>query len=277
VGGWCGGTVGAGGYWLLERDGDIHRFGAAPDLPGVDLPPGIDAVTIASRPQGDGFWVLSSDGDIHARGGAVDFGRVDIAQLTKPGERATTMSAMPDGAGLWVFTSAGRILSFGSAPPASSLLGAAEILALQLEGPVISAVATPTGAGAYMVASDGGVFAVGDAEFRGSVRGQLTQLHGPPGLPAHPIVGIVSDPDGRGYWMVGRDGGVFSFDAPFRGSLPAQLSFEQLFAPINAMVPYGNGYLLIGGDGGVFTYSEKPFAGSASGQADSAVVDIATA
>jgi hypothetical protein len=96
-------------------------------------------------------------------------------------------------------------------------------------------------------------------------------------MPAHPIVGIVSDPDGKGYWMVGRDGGVFSFDAPFRGSLPAQFSFDQLFAPINAMVPYGNGYLLIGGDGGVFTYSDKPFAGSASGQANSAVVDIATA
>jgi hypothetical protein len=277
AGGWCGGAVGAAGYWLLERDGDIHRFGEAPKAPAIDLPSGIDAVAIAGRPQGDGFWVLSSDGDIHARGGAADFGRVNVAKLTKPGERATTMSAMPDGDGLWVFTSAGRILSFGSAPRAAALPGADEILALNLDGPVVSAVATPTGAGAYMVASDGGVFAVGDAEFRGSVRGQLSQLHGPPGMPAHPIVGIVSDPDGKGYWMVGRDGGVFSFDAPFRGSLPAQFSFDQLFAPINAMVPYGNGYLLIGGDGGVFTYSDKPFAGSASGQANSAVVDIATA
>jgi len=35
-----------------------------------------------------------------------------------------------------------------------------------------------------------------------------------------PVVGIAATPDGRGYWLVASDGGVFSFgDAPFEGSM----------------------------------------------------------
>ncbi len=34
-----------------------------------------------------------------------------------------------------------------------------------------------------------------------------------------PIVGMASTPDGRGYWLVAADGGMFSFgDAAFFGS-----------------------------------------------------------
>ena len=278
--GWQGSgsvSLGNAGYWLLEQDGDVHQFGIAADLGEARPGPGATAVAIAPRPQGDGYWVLSSDGELQARGAAADFGRVDLTQLTKPGERLSALSAMPDGKGLWAFTTAGRILAFGSAPPASRLNGAARVLALQLEGPVVSAVATPSGKGVLMVAADGGVFAVGDARFAGSLRGELTRILGPPGLPAHPVVGIVPDPDGSGYWMVGRDGGVFSFAAPFRGSLPELVSYEALHAPIGGMVSYGRGYMLIGADGGVFNFSNRPFAGSASGHANSPVVGIATA
>ena len=67
----------------------------------------------------------------------------------------------------------------------------------------------PTGAGYWLVASDGGVFAYG-APFVGS--------HG--GSPLNnPIVGIASTPDGAGYWMAASDGGVFTYgDAVFHGS-----------------------------------------------------------
>ena len=35
-----------------------------------------------------------------------------------------------------------------------------------------------------------------------------------------PMVGIASTPDGKGYWLVAADGGVFSFgDAGFYGSM----------------------------------------------------------
>jgi hypothetical protein len=81
--------------------------------------------------------------------------------------------------------------------------------------------ATPTGQGYWLVASDGGIFAFGDAPFYGSMGGQpLNQ----------PIVGmaapIAAPPTGTspppttvaGYWMVAADGGIFSFDTPFFGS-----------------------------------------------------------
>ncbi len=38
-------------------------------------------------------------------------------------------------------------------------------------------------------------------------------------MPAAPVVGIAATPDGKGYWRVGADGGVFGFgDAVFFGS-----------------------------------------------------------
>jgi hypothetical protein len=63
------------------------------------------------------------------------------------------------------------------------------------------------------VASDGGVFAFGDASFYGSVPGQGI-------VDPAPVAGVVATPDGRGYWIVGRDGALYSYgDAAFLGSL----------------------------------------------------------
>jgi uncharacterized protein YkwD len=76
---------------------------------------------------------------------------------------------------------------------------------------------TPTGRGYWLVASDGGIFAFGDARFHGST-GALTL--------ARPIVGMAAAPTGSGYWLVASDGGVFAFGAArFAGSAahaPAQ-------------------------------------------------------
>ncbi len=61
---------------------------------------------------------------------------------------------------------------------------------------------TPDGEGYWLVASDGGVFAFGDAAFYGSTGDiQLNQ----------PIVGMAATPDGHGYWLVASDGGIFAF------------------------------------------------------------------
>ncbi len=61
------------------------------------------------------------------------------------------------------------------------------------------------------MASDGGIFAFGDAAFYGSMGGQPLD---------QPIVGIAATPDGHGYWEVASDGGIFAFgDAPFSGSM----------------------------------------------------------
>jgi Bacterial Ig-like domain (group 3) len=67
-----------------------------------------------------------------------------------------------------------------------------------------------------------------------------------------------------GYWMVARDGGVFSFgDAGFYGSA-GSLRLNQ---PIVGMagVPTGGGYWLVAADGGIFSYGDAQFYGSAAG------------
>jgi hypothetical protein len=49
-----------------------------------------------------------------------------------------------------------------------------------------------------------------------------------------PIVGIATTPNGKGYWLVASDGGVFAFgDARFFGSMGG----HTLDAPVFSMAP----------------------------------------
>jgi Cu/Zn superoxide dismutase len=79
-------------------------------------------------------------------------------------------------------------------------------------------------AGYFLAASDGGVFAYGEAVFRGSRgRDRLNQ----------PVVGMAATPGADGYYLVASDGGVFAYgDAPFAGSAGGM----RLNAPIVGMV-----------------------------------------
>ena len=83
-------------------------------------------------------------------------------------------------------------------------------------------VATPDGKGYWEVASDGGVFAFGDAAFYGSMGGQPLDA---------PVVGMAATPDGKGYWEVASDGGIFAFgDAAFAGRWAASISTRRWWA-----------------------------------------------
>ncbi len=80
-----------------------------------------------------------------------------------------------------------------------------------LNAPIVGMAPTPDGGGYWMVGSDGGVFASGDAQFYGST-GSL-RLN-------EPIVGMTATPDDMGYWFTASDGGVFNYgSAGFDGSL----------------------------------------------------------
>jgi len=78
-------------------------------------------------------------------------------------------------------------------------------------------------------------------------------------------VAMAATPDGGGYWLVGVDGGVFSFgDASFFGSLPASgISVSDIVTM--ATTPDGKGYWVVGSDGGVFTFGDAGFYGSVPG------------
>jgi len=141
-----------------------------------------------------------------------------------------------------------------------------DLAEVDLNQPIVAMAALQGGGGYWLVASDGGVFAFGDAGFFGST-GSIALVS--------PMVGMAPTPDGGGYWLVAGDGGVFSFgNAAFRGSAGA----VRLTEPVVGMAstPTGNGYWLVASDGGVFTYGDAEFLGSAGAlDLDSPIVAMA--
>jgi hypothetical protein len=120
--------------------------------------------------------------------------------------------------------------------------------------PVVGIDSTPS-SGYWLVASDGGVFSFGGAQFYGSKGNQPLNK---------PVVGMAATPDGGGYWLVAGDGGLFNFgNAPFHGSMAGQSLNAAMVAM--APTPNGAGYWLVAGDGGVFAFN-APFHGSMAGQ-----------
>jgi len=166
-----------------------------------------------------------------------------------------------------------------------------------LSAPNASAATVAPATGYWLVASDGGIFSFGGAQFYGSTGGQTISgsivgaISTPNGdgyweatntgivfpfgdAPFYgdlngdtlnkPIVGIASTPDGGGYWLVASDGGIFSFgDAQFYGSMGG----KPLNKPIVGMaaVPGGGGYWEVASDGGIFSFGDAQFYGSTGG------------
>jgi hypothetical protein len=88
---------------------------------------------------------------------------------------------------------------------------------------------------------------------------------GPTGTPVPPTYyyrGVAGDRTGGGYWIVGSDGGIFSYgDAGFHGSMGGTKLNANVVGI--ARTPDGNGYWLAAEDGGVFALGDAPFFGSA--------------
>ena len=102
-------------------------------------------------------------------------------------------------------------------------------------------VPSSDGGGYFMVASDGGVFAFGDARFAGSCPG----IGGCSGA----AVAVVPDASGNGYWLATQNGNVYAFgDAPFYGAPGNQGS------PVTSAVRTadGGGYWVLLADGAVY-------------------------
>jgi GH25 family lysozyme M1 (1,4-beta-N-acetylmuramidase) len=92
-----------------------------------------------------------------------------------------------------------------------------------------------------------------------------------PGVGGHitlnkPASGMAFSPTGKGYLIVGQDGGVFAFgDASYHKSLPEIGVVPS--APIVGITvtPDGGGYWLAGADGGVFAFGDASPFGSMGG------------
>jgi hypothetical protein len=117
-----------------------------------------------------------------------------------------------------------------------------------------------SGAGYWLVASDGGVFSFGDAPYLGSLGG--TNLNSP-------IVGMavsapaISGTSDEGYWLASADGTVHAF-----GAAP---SLESITGPLSSPVvgittnPKYYRYWLVTTNGAVPSFGTAPNEGSAAG------------
>ncbi|HXY27965.1 MAG TPA: Ig domain-containing protein, partial [Acidimicrobiales bacterium] len=224
-----------------------------PPAPPPDPPP--------APPPSHGYWLVGSDGGIFSFGSAQFYGSTGSLHLQRPVVGITPTS---DRGGYWLVATDGGIFAFGDAGfhgsiPGSGLNPAGSGLPHSLNAPIVGMVPSSDGGGYFMVASDGGVFAFGDARFEGSCPG----IGGCSGA----AVAVVPDTTGNGYWVVTSTGAVYPFgDAVNHGAPGPQAS-----AVTSAVAtPDGGGYWILDAAGQVFAYGDASSmgglpAGSAGG------------
>ena len=252
----------------VESDGLTVLFlttGACTVTPSVG--PGVDYLGATGRPQTfqvgpapRGYWLVGSDGGIFSFGAAAFHGSMGGVPLQRPVVGITPTITRD---GYWLVASDGGIFSFGDATfygsvPGVGLHPAGSGLPNSLDAPIVGMVPSVNRRGYFMVASDGGVFAFGDANFEGSCPG----IGGCPGT----AVAVMPDHTGNGYWLVTNSGGVYSFgDAPFYGAPGAQSA-----RVVNAVAtPDGSGYWLLYANGAVASFGDAVNFGSPTGYVNS--------
>ena len=218
-----------------------------------------------------GYWLVGSDGGIFTFGAAEFHGSAASLNLQRPVVGITPTSSR---GGYWLVASDGGIFAFSAgffgSIPGLGLNPAGSGLAHSLNAPIVAMVPSATGNGYFMVASDGGVFAFGDAHFAGSCPGI--------GGCAGAAVAVIPDATGNGYWVVTKTGAVYGFgDAAYFGAPGAQSSS----VTSAVATPDGRGYYILDGTGQVFAYGDAIWRGgapfSSSGGLDPATAIFETA
>ena len=204
-------------------------------------------------PPTHGYWLVGSDGGIFSFGSALFHGSMGGTALQRP---VVGIVATPDRGGYWLDASDGGVFSFGDTQfygsiPGLGLHPAGSGLAHSLNAPIVGMVASHDQGGYFMVASDGGVFAFGDAHFAGS----CPSIGGCAGA----AVAVMPDASAHGYWLITSTGNVYAFgDAPYFGA-PGHGTVTSAVA-----TPDGKGYWILLGDGEVFSYGDAAELGSPS-------------
>jgi hypothetical protein len=208
---------------------------------------------VTSPSTSHGYWLVGSDGGIFSFGSAQFYGSMGGITLQRP-----VVGIVPtrDRGGYWLDASDGGVFSFGDTQfygsiPGLGLNPAGSGKPNSLNAPIVGMVPSHDQGGYFMVASDGGVFAFGDAHFAGSCPGI--------GGCAGAAVAVMPDATGNGYWLVTATGNVYTFgDAPNLGAPGPQPS------PITSAVatPDGGGYYILDAAGQVFAYGDARGLGS---------------
>jgi len=220
-----------------------------------------------------GYWLVGSDGGIFTFGLAQFYGSTGSLKLQRPVVGISPATPGTGFSGYWLVASDGGIFSFNTgfygSIPGLGFNPAGSGLPHSLNAPIVGMVPSTTGHGYFMVASDGGVFAFGDAHFAGSCPGV--------GGCAGSAVAVVPDASGNGYWVVTSTGSVYGFgDATYHGGPGVQST------PITAAAATtsGLGYYVLDASGQVFSYGDAKALGSlpagAAGGSDPAAAIFVT-
>jgi hypothetical protein len=193
-------------------------------------------------PANHGYWLVGSDGGIFTFGSAQFHGSTGNLRLQRP---VVGITLTADRGGYWLVASDGGVFTFGDAGFVGSIPGLGIAPAgsgggKELNAPIVGMVPTSNGGGYFLVGSDGGVFAFGDAKFEGSCPG----IGGCSGA----AVTVMPDASGNGYWLVTATGHVYTFgDAVSYGSPGPQN------VPVTSAVrtPSGQGYWILFANGTV--------------------------
>jgi hypothetical protein len=252
------------GFWSAGSDGRVRVFGdarPAGDLAGRKLAGPI--VSLAATPGGHGYWMAGADGGVFAFGDAPFLG-APVGQFRSA---AVRLEPTPSGKGYWVLSAGGEVAAFGDAAFRGQLF--------PLPLTAVGLASTPSGQGYWVATADAHVLAFGDAVLQTATGGALPAVGAAPGppRPAAPTVAIAASPDGKGYWLLARDGGVFSFGVPFHGSVPDRRPYTK--AVTLRASDSGAGYYVAGGDGAVFAFGDADRRRERTPSAAEAVVDVA--
>jgi hypothetical protein len=257
--------------------------------------------TFQVGPAPRGYWLVGSDGGIFSFGTAAFHGSMGGVVLQRPVVGITPTLTR---GGYWLVASDGGIFSFGDAGffgsiPGVGLHPAGSGKANSLNAPIVGMVPSVNRRGYFMVASDGGVFAFGDAKFEGSCPGiggcvgtavavmpdhtgngywLVTNMgrvyafgdapaYGSPGSQSVQVVNAAATPDGMGYWLLYANGVVVNFGDAVNFGSPN--GYVNGYNPANAIFPTadGKGYWVASTRGDVFSYGNAPWLGSMSGTA----------
>jgi hypothetical protein len=227
----------------------------------------------SASPDGPGYWLMGGDGGMFSFAAPFEGSPASDPARCAPNPSGRSMpngtcwSFTPtiDGQGYWILNAYsgvvypyGDAVSYGEPADTAAYSGSRELWPTSID-----VVRGPNGGGYWILelglSGLGSVQAFGDA---GNYGDEVTvaRATGIVGVP----VAMASTADGKGYWIVDSDGGVFSFgDAAFYGSMGGR----KLAAPVVSMAatPDGKGYWLAAADGGVFAFGDAAFGGSMAG------------
>ena len=227
------------GYWLTASDGGIfsfHRtfYGSTGSL-HLNQP----IVGMAATHDLGGYWLAASDGGIFAFGDAPFDG-----SLPYEGQHTSKVVAIvgdPANFGYLIIKSDGTVWDFGGVPSFGDL----PLFGITVNN-IVGGAMTPDGRGLYLVSATGKVYVLlGDGTFAGDASGIALNA---------PVIGMSVDPATGGYWLLAKDGGVFSYNAPFFGST-GNIRLNQPVVGMSSTAD-GGGYWFVAADGGVFSFGD---------------------